>query len=948
MNCRILLSSILLLLSLASTFAQQTGTIRGNIKDAASKEDIIGATILIDGQNRGAAADVNGFFSLSKVPTGTYTLKISFVGYKLKLIPNVTVEADKVTEINTFIEEEGSTLQEVRVVGKKLTNTEVSVISEIKAAQQIVSGISAAQIGKTLDRNAAEVVKRVPGVTIFGDRFINIRGLNERYNTVMLNNVFTPSMETDVRSFSFDVIPSNQIDRILVYKSPAAELPGEFAGGVVKIFTKSIPDENYLTIDVSGAFRDGTTGNEFFQPQSGSNSWTGFNNGYSDLPKFFPSTADLKQIAISNPQALAQAGQSLRNNWTPVSSTALPDMRFTITGAYKLIDKEDLKLANISAVNYSNTRTTFDMKRSDFGYTQNQNSEVINEDTKFNDLQYNNAIRFGALHNWALRLNQNHLFEFKNLFNQMSNGQYVNRNGFENGGNWNIRSLDQLYRGIYTGQLLGRHYFNDERTKIDWVVGYNNSFRDQPDYKRFRYSTGGGSTPVLNVPFGAAQTFNLGRTNIILDEHAIMAGANLIQKLVLVKGAKSEDNKELELKAGAFYEDKQRQFDARNLGYVRANSELFNIGALPIDQIFSPENINNTNGIKIDEQTNASDSYSASNNQIAGYVSGNYSFTKKLNVIAGVRVEKNTQKLNSYDISKSAPINYNRDLTNVLPSTNITYNFSEKSLLRFAYGKTLNRPEFREIAPFSFYDFVNNRVVAGNSELQNAEIDNLDFRYELYPTPSEVISIAAFYKKFKNPIEVVFAGGNNNNITFSNAESAYSLGMELEVKKSLDKLTGSAFLNKINLVFNGAFIYSRVSLGAVTGANQSDNRPLQGQSPYIINAGINYNNQKKNTQVSLLYNVIGKRIYAVGNTYAAGYPDWYEMPRNVLDLTFSKEVLKNFIIKGGITDILNQKSLILQDGNHDGTFDSNTDQVIQSFVPGRVYSLGIVYTLRKD
>jgi outer membrane receptor protein involved in Fe transport len=292
-----LLNTILILIaSISFTYAQE-GTIRGTIKDAKSKEDLVGATIFIEGLNKGAAADINGFFTIGRVPVGSYKIKISFVGYNPKFIENVKVLADQVTEINAFVEEETATLNEVKVVGQKLTNTEVSVISEIKAAQQVVSGISAAQIGKTLDRNAAEVVKRVPGVTIFGDRFINIRGLNERYNTVMLNNAFAPSMEADVRSFSFDVIPSAQIDRILVFKSPAAELPGEFAGGVVKIFTKSIPDYNYFTIDANIGSREGTTGREMFSPQRGKNYLLGFNNTFSDLPKYFPTTANLKQLS---------------------------------------------------------------------------------------------------------------------------------------------------------------------------------------------------------------------------------------------------------------------------------------------------------------------------------------------------------------------------------------------------------------------------------------------------------------------------------------------------------------------------------------------------------------------------------------------------------------------------------------------------------------------------
>ncbi len=937
-----LFSTILILFaSLSFAFAQE-GTIRGTIKDTKSKEDLVGATVFLEGHNKGGAADINGFFSLSHLPVGTYKLRISFVGYKSKFIENVKVLADQVTEINTSLDEEGSTLNEVKVIGQKLTNTEISVISEIKAAQQIVSGISAAQISKTLDRNAAEVVKRVPGVTIFGDRFINIRGLNERYNTVMLNNTFTPSMESDVRSFSFDIIPSNQIDRILVFKSPAAELPGEFAGGVVKIFTKTIPDQNSLTIDYGTSFREGTTNKTFFTPQSSNLAWTGFNEGFSDLPKNFPSTDELKNIALTNPQRLQQVGQSLKNSWSPVQSNAIPDQRLAITGAFKT-NLGNVKIGNVTAVNYSNTRTNFTKLQNDFGYSSIERTGKADELSVFNDQQYTTAIRVGFLHNWAFKLSDNHTIEFKNLYNQLSNAQYIDRNGFENGANWQIKSFNQNYRGIYTGQLLGRHNFNDGKTKIDWVAGYNQSYNQLPDYKRFRYSSDG----TLVVPQGAAQTFNLGRTNIILDEKAITGGVNLVQKLTIQKGTTAENSKEIELKAGAYYEAKDRTFNARNLGYVQSNSSLFNIGSLPIDQIFAAQNINTTNGVKIDEQTNKSDAYTAKNNLFAVYASGNYSFSKKFNVIAGVRVESNTQKLNGYDNRDGKAVSPNIDVTSVLPSINVSYNFSEKSLLRLAYGKTLNRPEFREIAPFTFYDFVLNRVVTGNSNLQNAKVDNYDFRYEFYPTPSEIISIAAFYKDFTTPIEVVFTSSSNPNVSFDNAQSAYSAGLELEVRKSLEPVTTNSFLNKINILFNASLIYSRVKLKPEIAATQSDNRPLQGQSPYVINGGLNYNNQKTRLQVNLLYNVIGKRIYAVGNNFGSLYPDWYEMPRNILDLTFSKGITKNLIIKGGITDILNQKALILQDGNQDGTYNKDTDQTIQSYSPGSVYSLGVVYTFQK-
>jgi TonB dependent receptor/CarboxypepD_reg-like domain/TonB-dependent Receptor Plug Domain len=922
-----------------SLFSQDFGTIRGYIKDANNKEDIIGANIYIEGIAKGASADVSGFFSIGKIPVGTYRLKISSVGYKVKFIENVAVMANIVTELTIYTENEALSLAEVKVVGTKLTNTEVSVISEIKAAQQIVSGISAAQIGKTLDRNAAEVVKRVPGVTIFNNRFINIRGLNERYNTVMLNNTFTPSMENDVRSFSFDIIPSNQIDRILVYKSPAAELSGEFAGGVVKIFTKTIPTENNITFDYGTTLRQGTTGNAFSEPQHGSSFNLGFNDGFNDLPAFFPTTALIKQYsgANKNNSALIQAGQMLNNSWKPKTYSATPDQRATITGTFK-ITGEKIQVGNTTAINFSDARTLFDMTRKDYVYDKFKIGEytVPND---FRDANYNRSVRLGALHNWAVKFNNNHILEFKNLYNQMANSQFVNRNGFENGQNWKIASSDQIFRGMYTGQMAGKHTLGN--TLIDWVIGYNTSYRDQPDYKRNKYNAEG----QLLIPVGATQTVNLGRTNIKMNENTKTGGINIIQKIGIAKNEKGEAQKEIEIKAGIFFENKNRNFTARNLGFVKANSNAFNIGigSLPIEQIFLKENINATSGLQIDEQTNSSDSYIASNSLAAFYASGNYSFTKKVNLIAGLRIENNQQKLSSNKLT-GEPIEYNNKINSLLPSVNLTYNFNEKTLLRLAFGNTINRPEFREIAPFSFYDFVNNRVIIGNEELKNAEISNFDLRYEFYPTPSEVVSIAGFYKNFKNPIEIIFDDPSNPDLTFNNAEKAFSAGVEFELRKSFDKLPNN-FLNKFNIVFNSAFIYSRVKLDKSVASTQSDNRPLQGQSPYIINLGLNYQDSKKSLQIGFQYNIIGKRIYAVGSNFGTVYPDWYEMPRNVVDIIFSKGIGKKLIIKGGINDLLNQTNNILQDGNLDGKSDSKIDQVIQSYKPGTTYSIGLSYTI---
>lgn len=925
-----LLTTIFILL-ISITFIQaQEGTIRGTVKDAQSKEDLVGATVFIEGLNKGAAADINGFFSISKVPAGNYKLKISFVGYQVKLIENVKVLADQVTEVNTFIEEEGATLNEVKVIGQKLTNTEVSVISEIKAAQQIVSGISAAQIAKTQDRDAAAVAKRIPGVTIIGDRFINIRGLSQRYNNVMLHNAFTPSMETDVKSFSFDVIPSSQIDRFLIYKTPAAEIPGDFGGGIVKIFTKGVPDRTSFTFDASFGYRENSTFSEFRQAKQGNNYWNGFNNGYNDLPGIIPAKID---PVTQNAATIANYSNAFKNNWETENTNATPDQRYALTASIRVLDNESVKIGNTTSLTYSNQFQYYRAKRNDFNTNINNTKSQIYD---FNDDTYNRTIRVGILHNWTVKLGDNHLINFKNLFNQSSLGNYTNRFGtvIENGTTQNNSSFDQVFRGIYTGQLTGKHDFNEKKTSIDWVVGYNSSYRNQPDYRRFRSDVdlNNGQRTVF-IPVGTAQAFFLGRVFTKLDESSYTGSLNLTHKFNLNK------ERDLEVKTGLFYEDKQRDYATRNLGYKR--SSFAQLDFTNITQLFQPANIG-PEGILIDEQTNPNDSYDARNKLLAYYAQANLPITQKLNIIAGVRVEDNTQLLNSAFIGGAA-VRVNNPVTSILPSANLTYNLSEKMLFRAAYGKTLNRPEFREIAPLSFFDFNFNVVYNGNPNLKTADIDNYDIRWEYYPTPSEVVSFAVFYKNFKNAIEAEIDANAGSlgakNFNFDNFQSAYDMGIEVEIRKSLNNLTSNPFLQNTSLIFNAALIQSRVT---DPNARTPVDRPLQGQSPYIVNAGLYYGTPETKWQGSLLYNIAGKRIFAVGFD---GYPDLYEMPRSVVDLTVSRKISKNLVFRASASDLLNQEFLILQDGNGDGNFERQNDEVIQNYRPGRLFSVGLSYTI---
>lgn len=940
---RKVLVTILFASLFVSVYAQK-GSIKGTITDKKSKETIIGANVKIDNTSFGAVTDINGQFEISGLDAGKYSITTSYVSYKSIQIVDLEVFGEKITQINIELEEDFGELGEVTVMAARETNTDIAIIAYIRRSFQVVSGLSAEQISLSLDRDAAQVIKRVPGITVTDNNFVQIRGLMSRYNPVMLHNAFAPSVEADVKSFNFNILPSSQLDRMLVFKSPSPDISGEFAGGLVKIFTKSIPEENQITLDYSTQIRQNTTFDTFVNQERSSNHWTSFNDGQLDLPSDFPAT--LRSSSLSRDQLVA-AGRSLVNTWEPETRTAALDQRIGLTGSFKLNIGKYIKAGNITSLNYSNSYSNFAVNRADF----NQEDAITGAKSiifKYTDQQYTQSIRTGLVHNWAFRIKDKHLIEFKNLFNQNSISQYVDRYGInleaQQFADLAFGSYDQIYRGIYSGQVLGNHSFKGETIKMDWMVGYNSANRDQPDYKRYRRDI---DTAVgvaqLYIPPGQAVSDFLGRFYSEMDESAVTASVGL-SKIIKFKGLPDFAP---EFKAGAFYERKERFFAARNIGYVRPvigfNTDL---AFLDIHQLFEPSNINFQTGIRIDEQSNPSDSYTASNELMAFYGMVNLPLTSKISAVVGARYEDNLQLLNSATFTNQ-PVNVVYPVNAILPSANVSYNVTEKSLFRVAYGETLNRPEFRELAPFGFYDFNTNFTNRGNPLLRTPKIHNADFRFETYPSSFETISIALFYKYFIDPIETVFIPGAGSQgakaFTFGNAESALSYGVEVEVKKSLSGLTNSSFIDKLNIIFNGAIIQSEVTLGGIA-VGQSSNRPLQGQAPYIVNSTISYADEKRGLQINVLYNVVGRNIIFVGFD---DYPDIYFMPRNVLDFTVVKRVSDRFKLKIGVSDILNENNVLLQDGNLDGKFDLNTDNIIQEFQPGAVFSVGFTYDLLK-
>jgi outer membrane cobalamin receptor len=342
--------SFCLVLLVTYGFAQN-GTISGTVTDSKSGETVVGANVVIHGTTVGSPTDIDGKFIIPNVKPGTYNLSVTFVTYKAHTIPDVVVESGKITDIKVQMQEDVSELKEVVITGTREINNDLSLLKAIKESKLVVSGISAEQISRSQDRDAAQVVRRVPGVTLQDNRFVVVRGLSSRYSNVMLNGVLAPSTETDMRAFSFDIIPSGLIDRMLIFKSGSADLPGDFAGSVIQVDTKSAIEEDFTNVSLSTGYRFNTTLTTQNSQQRSSTEWLGFDNGFRSLPSGAPANYGGLGFDINR---IEQESKKFSNTWGLEEINVKPDVRFSLDlGRNFHLGK--VSVSSINSLSYSNT-----------------------------------------------------------------------------------------------------------------------------------------------------------------------------------------------------------------------------------------------------------------------------------------------------------------------------------------------------------------------------------------------------------------------------------------------------------------------------------------------------------------------------------------------------------------------------------------------------------------
>ena len=907
----------------------------GLVLDADTRDPLIGAAVLISGTTTGTTTDFDGRFTIPAKPTDT--LVISYIGYQTaRLTPKPQQDTLKI-----LMRTNSEVLQEVAVVTKRRQNTEMGVLQSTKTALSVQTGISSQQIQRTQDRDASEVIRRVPGISLIDDKFVMVRGLSQRYNQVWINGAAVPSSEADSRAFSFDLLPSSQLDNLVIIKSPAPEYPADYSGGMVLVQTKDVPEYRSWQINLGGAMNDQTHWQPFLRTKSSPTDWLGFDSGLRSLSHGIHTVL---QGYPSTENSVSLTGNHFNNDWTVKKITPVSDLSLGFNGSESWSLPAGQSLSMLLSGNYSRSYKHYrDMLNCLFGaYDEaKQESQYLRQST---DDQQTIHTRLGLMFNlsYSRRAGKDRI-EFKNIFNQLGRERYTSRVGIsaqndeEQSAEYNYQS-----RTTYSAQLNGKHLFADDDIDFRWNAGYAYSNRNQPDRRRY----------LINDALEAG-VLQLSSSNDISREYTYLyehIGSLALDYAQTFHAGWFHP----QLRVGVYGEYRTRNYAARTFYYnwhQASNTLPDNFRQLDIPTQLMVEDNYSEDRLYLLEQVKWRNNYSGTNTLLAAYAAVNMPFGP-VNIYTGVRYEYNDMCLvrNTRDREYSPRAAHYRT-SDAFPSANITYRITDQHQLRASYGMSVNRPEFREVSPSVYYDFDLASNVQGNIDLTACHVHNADLRYEFYPkgNKGEIISLAAFYKHFRNPIEWTYTvtGGTDLTYSYRNADRAYSYGLELDLRKDLAFMGMRGF----QFTFNGSLIKSRVQFPE---GSRETARPMQGQSPYLINTGLFYAHKRTGWSCSVLYNRIGKRLIGVGRSVgltgsddAITIPDSYEMPHDALDLNLAKTFGEHWTIRLSARDVIGEKIIYRQLANttlSDGST-RQIKQITRSFRPGRTFLLSVTWKL---
>ena len=901
----------------------QKAKLTGKVTNA--KNDVlVGVTLTLKSdKSQVSKTDIDGRFSFNIDINKAYTLDLSYVGYKAKSIDVIgTKTANEEIVLDVLLEEAGKNLTDVVVSSTRSTNkgaTDNALIAFQRNTNTVASVISAESIRRSPDRNTAEILKRTPGASIQEGKFIIVRGLADRYNQAMLNGVLLTSTEPDRKTFSFDLFPSQIIDNIIINKAFVPELPGEWAGGLIQVNTKDIPTKNFFNVQIGTSANTLITGKDFFKDKGGKTDWLGIDDGTRSLPPGYTTKSNFDTSSLAAKTAL---GKQMANNWAPILTTAKPNISLQMNGGFSgtLWGK---KIGGIIGINYANN-----YRFQDNINNQNQLSNTgFSSFIELKDDKYINDINAGAIAGLSIFLNPLNKISYKSILNVKTSNAFTARTGIDFNRQDSLRGNEFIFgqNTFFSNQLNGEHSLSP-KLKFNWYGSFNILDAYTPDQRRIMYtknSVDPNAPYILNISNTLSQQTG-SRIFQTLSDYIYTGGGDLTLKL-----------NQQTIKAGYMLQVKDRLYDAQLFAITMPQDNL-SLRLLPADQAFNPDNFGNgsDNKFAFNSIQNKNFRYLANTILNAGFVQFDNKLSDAFRVVWGLRIENFDQLVGS--VKKWDPRHTYSNVTDFLPGVNATIKLNQKSNLRVTASQTVIRPELRELSALNIYDFELNASVSGNPALKRTKISNFDIRYELYPSAGEVFTAGVFYKNFENPIESVFQEGTGGSSVFyfQNVSQATAFGFEIEGRKKISR--------RFTLQANGSIIKSEINDPLINII-----RPLQGQSPYLINTGLLYDVVEKGFNATLLFNQVGRRIYIVGDIQAsAGSPDVYENPRALVDFQMSKKFADNKAeIRFVITDLLNQRQIFYQNNTTSTSYNKIEDATRFSRQFGTTFGITFNYSL---
>jgi TonB dependent receptor/Carboxypeptidase regulatory-like domain/TonB-dependent Receptor Plug Domain len=932
---------IIIFILIGSTTFAQTGIITGKVLDDKTGLPLGGDSIILVEKSIATVSDHNGVFIFNKLQAGNYSVKCRHKRYSEKIVTDIIVRENENTEINISLNMESKKLGGIVISSKKVKaagETVATLLVAQKNSASVSDGVSAETIKKTPDRSSSDVIKRVTGASIQNDKFAIIRGLNDRYNASFINGAPLPSTEIDRKAFAFDVFPAGIIDNLIVYKTATPDKTAEFGGGIIEVSTKSTSSKPITIISIGQGFNTLITGkNRFVSEMKGSTDWLGLDDGTRAVPSGIP--ADKQGFGKSSTvDKLEYAKLFGKYKWGVKEVVTKPNLSLQLVKSLNIQRKEKEFISSLFAVAYNKSNSFNSGERNAYAGRGNPNdpNNVPPIDKKLTDSVYNEEVILSLMGNVGIKINNKNNISWKNNLSINTDNTLVKRQGYFDlaSGSTDTIFEKQIFRNfvsdqILNSQLLGDHQVGKYKTKLNWLMSYSKVSRQTP------FQAISGSSPMT-------------QDNVLAGRNGTMISDNSQENLRSAKLDISQPYKLGEasqnmFKLGFGYLTRQRDYTNRLLGFAQAvTGNAYDVDnsilSLPYDQIFLEQNLgvlsNGKASILVNDATVPNSAYVANSSTLHAYLMNDQRY-KNFRLIYGVRMENFTQKLVAVQPGlRSTSVNYTK--LDYCPSANLVYSVTSKSNIRLSYSKTLNRPEYRELAQFGFPDYLSGFFVSGDSTLTRARLHNFDVRYEIFPGRAQLLSVSAFHKAIQNPIEFSTSKYYPSEAQYIQSKSATISGAEIEFRTLLSTLlfikNEKSLLNRFTLSGNSTITRSSVIVGDATDSIKS--RPLQGQSPYIINVALSYVGDSSGISSTLSLNRIGSRLAIAGSNVL---PEFFDKARTVIDFQIAKSLLKDKLeLKMNVRDLLAQDIITYIDFDQSRSF-SEKDRIFTKVKAPRVF-----------